>query len=297
MVELPNVPRRRGPGRWQGGQRRRQDLGRAPEISGDKGRDHVELCRRLGLVDYERGTKLGGAASGSTGLGAALEWALLDYFIRRTSPTATSSCCRRTCCSTRSATPPGSSPSSTTTCFHLPTLMTSGARFLLPTAETAILNVYRTRSCRRGAAAQGVCLHPCYRREAGGYRTDERGTVRGHQFNKVEIFQFAAGGRRTRRCEEMVGQPSGSSRSWACTTGVAARRQGRQRLDEDHLRHRGVDSEHRGVQGGVLGVLGRGLPGSTGRHPVPAGGGEEDPVRPHVEWVRPGDQPPVAGDR
>jgi seryl-tRNA synthetase len=31
---------------------------------------------------------------------------------------------------------------------------------------------------------------PCYRREAGGYRSDERGTVRGHQFNKVEMFQF-----------------------------------------------------------------------------------------------------------
>lgn len=30
----------------------------------------------------------------------------------------------------------------------------------------------------------------CFRREGGGYRTEERGMIRGHQFNKVEMFQF-----------------------------------------------------------------------------------------------------------
>ncbi len=36
-----------------------------------------------------------------------------------------------------------------------------------------------------------VAYSPCYRREAGSYRSSERGTLRGHQFNKVEMFQFA----------------------------------------------------------------------------------------------------------
>ena len=31
---------------------------------------------------------------------------------------------------------------------------------------------------------------PCYRKEVGSYRASERGTMRGHQFNKVEMFQF-----------------------------------------------------------------------------------------------------------
>ena len=31
---------------------------------------------------------------------------------------------------------------------------------------------------------------PCFRREAGSYRTEERGMIRGHQFNKIEMFQF-----------------------------------------------------------------------------------------------------------
>ena len=31
---------------------------------------------------------------------------------------------------------------------------------------------------------------PCYRKEAGSYRAEERGMIRGHQFNKVEMFQY-----------------------------------------------------------------------------------------------------------
>jgi len=32
---------------------------------------------------------------------------------------------------------------------------------------------------------------PCFRREAGSYRQEERGMIRGHQFNKVEMFIFS----------------------------------------------------------------------------------------------------------
>ena len=43
---------------------------------------HVDLCTNLGLIDYERGVKLAGSGNWMyTGLGARLEWALLNYFI------------------------------------------------------------------------------------------------------------------------------------------------------------------------------------------------------------------------
>ena len=43
---------------------------------------HVDLCTDLGLIDYERGVKLAGSGNWMyTGLGARLEWALLNYFI------------------------------------------------------------------------------------------------------------------------------------------------------------------------------------------------------------------------
>ncbi|MBQ7230654.1 MAG: serine--tRNA ligase, partial [Oscillospiraceae bacterium] len=43
---------------------------------------HVDLCTDLGLIDYERGVKLAGGGNWMyTGMGARLEWALLNYFI------------------------------------------------------------------------------------------------------------------------------------------------------------------------------------------------------------------------
>ena len=45
-------------------------------------KNHVDLCTDLGLIDYERGTKLSGSGFWIyRGMGARLEWALLNYFI------------------------------------------------------------------------------------------------------------------------------------------------------------------------------------------------------------------------
>jgi len=59
--------------------------------------------------------------------------------------------------------------------------------------STAILNVYRDEILEADQLPlKAFAYTPCYRRESGGYRTEERGTIRGHQFNKVEMFQFVA---------------------------------------------------------------------------------------------------------
>ncbi|GAH30762.1 unnamed protein product, partial [marine sediment metagenome] len=64
-------------------------------------------------------------------------------------------------------------------------------RFLLPTAETALSNLHRDEVLKEEELPLKYFSYtPCYRREAGSYRANERGMIRGHQFNKVEIFQF-----------------------------------------------------------------------------------------------------------
>ena len=82
LLVLPNLPDDRAP---VGGKEANQVVrtwGTRPDL-GDKPLDHVELCTRLGLVDYARGTKLGGSGYWLyTGPGAALEWALVDFFTR-----------------------------------------------------------------------------------------------------------------------------------------------------------------------------------------------------------------------
>lgn len=84
MVELPNVPADQVPAGGKENNAVVKTWGAPPDL-GNKQLDHVELCTRLGLVDFERGTKLGGSGFWLyTGLGAALEWALLDYFLQNT---------------------------------------------------------------------------------------------------------------------------------------------------------------------------------------------------------------------
>ena len=64
-------------------------------------------------------------------------------------------------------------------------------QFILPTAETAIVNYHRDEILNEEDLPKKYFAYtPCYRKEAGSYRADERGMIRGHQFNKVEMFQY-----------------------------------------------------------------------------------------------------------
>ena len=70
-------------------------------------------------------------------------------------------------------------------------LTEEGFRFLLPTAETALINLYRGEILSEDELPKKLFAYtPCYRREAGTYRASERGMIRGHQFNKVEMFGY-----------------------------------------------------------------------------------------------------------
>jgi seryl-tRNA synthetase len=190
MLELPNVPDPRVP---PGGKENNQvvrEWGEKPDVAGTV--DHVEIATRLGLVDFERGAKLGGRGFWLyRGMGARLEWALLDFF-----------CQQHIADGYEYMLPPhllldevgyaaGQFPKFYDDVFHLEVGDGERPRFLLPTAETAILSVFGAEVLAADELPKKVFAYtPCYRREAGGYRTEERGTVRGHQFNKVELFQF-----------------------------------------------------------------------------------------------------------
>ncbi len=80
MLELPNLPDPRMPA---GGKENNQVVREWGEKPPDVPADHVEIGTRLGLIDFERGIKLGGRGFWLyRGLGAVLEWALLDFFVR-----------------------------------------------------------------------------------------------------------------------------------------------------------------------------------------------------------------------
>ena len=154
---------------------------------------HVDLCQDLGLIDYERGVKLAGSGNWMyTGMGARLEWALLNYFIDThiadgydfiLPPHMLEYMCGETA---------GQFPKFADEVFKISNHPTEGGTFyMLPTAEAALASIYRDEILSEADLPKKFFAYtPCFRREAGSHRADERGMVRGHQFNKVEMFQF-----------------------------------------------------------------------------------------------------------
>ena len=64
---------------------------------------------------------------------------------------------------------------------------------LVPTAETVLTNIYKNDILNeKDLPKKFFAYTPCYRREAGSYRANEKGLIRMHQFNKVEMYQFTA---------------------------------------------------------------------------------------------------------
>jgi seryl-tRNA synthetase len=81
----------------------------------------------------------------------------------------------------------------------------NATRFMLPTAETALVNVHRGEILDEGDLPKKYFAYtPCYRKEAGSARTEERGMIRGHQFNKVELVQYTAPERSSEALEELA---------------------------------------------------------------------------------------------
>ena len=152
-------------------------------------KDHVELAKSLGLIDYERGAKLAGNGSWIyTGLGARLEWALLNYFIDSHIAKGYEFMLPPYMLSYECGLTAGQFPKFEDDVYQLANA--DGKKFLLPTAETALVNLYRDEILPESQLPRKFFGYSaCFRREAGSYRAEERGMIRGHQFNKVELFQ------------------------------------------------------------------------------------------------------------
>ena len=205
MLSLPNLP---DEDLLPGGKENNQPL----RYIGEKHsfdfepKHHVDLCNDLGLIDYERGVKLAGAGNWMyTGMGARLEWALLNYFIDThisdgydfiLPPHMLEYQCGETA---------GQFPKFADEVYKIANPTDDRIHYMLPTAEAALASVYRDEILtEKDLPKKFFAYTPCFRREAGSHRADERGMVRGHQFNKVEMFQFTTPEGSDEAFEELV---------------------------------------------------------------------------------------------
>jgi seryl-tRNA synthetase len=191
MLALPNLP---DDDLKPGGKENNEPLRYfgEPQVFDFQPKHHVDLCTNLGLIDYPRGVKLAGSGFWMyRGLGAQLEWALLNYFIDThladgyefaLPPFMLEYQCGETA---------GQFPKFADEVFKIQNPTDGRSHYMLPTAEAALASLYRDEILSEDDLPKKLFAYtPCFRREAGSARAEERGMVRGHQFNKVEMFQY-----------------------------------------------------------------------------------------------------------
>jgi seryl-tRNA synthetase len=155
----------------------------------EKAYDHIELGKKLKILDFERGAKISGSGFPVyIGKGATLERALinfmLDYhlqhhgytevfppfFVNRDSMKGT-----------------GQLPKMEDDMYFIEKDML----YPIPTAEVPITNLYRNEILNASdLPIKFVGYSACFRREAGSYGKESKGFLRVHQFNKVEMVKF-----------------------------------------------------------------------------------------------------------
>jgi seryl-tRNA synthetase len=152
--------------------------------------DHVELGRRLGAIDIERGAKVSGARFYFlTGVGAQLELALVSAAMDRAAQWGFVPMIPPALVKPRAMEGTGFLGQAADDVYHLP----KDELYLVGTSEVA-LAAYHSDEILDAASLplRYAAFSPCYRREAGSYGKDTRGIFRVHWFDKVEMFTYTS---------------------------------------------------------------------------------------------------------
>ena len=160
-----------------------RDFGFAPQA-------HWDLGPALGIIDFERGTKIAAARfSVLMGAGAKLARALINFMLSlHTREHGYTEVEPPFMANTASLTGTGNLPKFEADLFKI---AGDWDLFLVPTAEVPLTNMYRGEILDgRQLPIRYTAYTPCFRSEAGSYGADVRGLIRQHQFDKVELMVF-----------------------------------------------------------------------------------------------------------
>lgn len=153
-------------------------------------RDHLELGELLGAIDMERGAKVSGARFYFlTGIGARLEIALMNYALDTALQHGFTPMITPTLVRPDIMAGTGFLGEHSDEIYHLE----EDDQYLVGTSEVALAGYHKDEiiDLSRGPLKYAG-WSTCYRREAGSHGKDTRGIIRVHQFNKLEMFLYAA---------------------------------------------------------------------------------------------------------
>ncbi len=167
-------------------------------------KNHVELNEKLGVFDFKRGAKLTGSGwPVYRGWGARLEWALINYMIDHHIKNGFQQWIPPIVVKEEALFSAGQLPKFKNQQF----IVQDGdnSLYMIPTAEVSLNGLYMGEIIPEEALPlKYIAYTPCFRREAGGLGAQERGLIRVHQFNKVEMFAFSTPEQSPQIFEEMV---------------------------------------------------------------------------------------------
>ena len=167
-------------------------------------KNHVELNERLGLFDFDRAAKISGSGWPSyKGFGARLEWALLNYMIDFHIRKGFTQWIPPIVVKKEVLFASGQLPKFANQQYTV--FDGEQEMFLIPTAEVSLNGLHIEEILpAESLPLKYIAYTPCFRREAGAAGSQERGLIRTHQFNKVEMFAFTAPEQSPEMFEEMV---------------------------------------------------------------------------------------------
>ncbi len=203
LMSIPNLPYSGCPvGADENSNPEIRIWGEKPEIA--EPLDHVALAEKHGLISFEDGTRITG--SGYVvyrGKGARLERALIQFLLDTQTEehgyeeVNVPHIIKRECMEGT-----GQLPKFEDDMYGIE----NNTLFLAPTAEVPVTNLYReTLLSENQLPIKLTTYTPCFRREAGSAGRDNRGIIRMHQFDKVELVQIVSPEKSTEGLEELTG--------------------------------------------------------------------------------------------
>ena len=162
--------------------------GRVPSFSFEP-KPHWEVGENLGIIDFERATKLAGARFALfKGFGSRLERALINFMLDlHTQKHGYTEVLPPFMVNSKSMTGTGQLPKFSEDLFKI----ADWDLWLIPTAEVPVTNIHSDETLsEEELPVSYVAYTPCFRSEAGSYGKDTRGLIRQHQFDKVELVKF-----------------------------------------------------------------------------------------------------------
>jgi seryl-tRNA synthetase len=151
-------------------------------------KNHVELNEKLHLFDFKRGAKVSGSGwPVYTNLGARIEWALINFMLDTHRKNGFKMIMPPLLARPEIIYGSGQLPKFENQLFKIKD--DDYHLYLIPTSEVALNGLhYQETLDDSQLPIRYTAYTPCFRREAGAAGSNERGLIRMHQFNKVELF-------------------------------------------------------------------------------------------------------------